>query len=59
MELMRIICGACDEVLGTDEPANAGQYALDHYPFCKASREQYEAAIYDMKFRQLIKGLGL
>lgn len=64
-ELIQIVCAACKSMIGIvsnnlDVQEVAEELAEQHYDyFCTATEEEKQQALYDMKFRDLIKELGL
>lgn len=57
-----IVCAACHTVIGFltgGENRTYQEIALDHREVCHASEEQYEQAIYDIKFQQITQGIDL
>lgn len=54
-----IICGACKALLGTDIQENSQRYAWEHFGHCTATQDEYEAAIYNVKFRAITEELDL
>ena len=57
---MVVICAACKAFLGTvEDRKDAKLLATAHGPACTASTEEYEQALYDLKFRQITEGLDL
>lgn len=52
-----IICAACKAVLGHGPQAEASMLAMLHIDECPATKEQYEQAVYDLKFRSMIQGM--
>lgn len=60
-----VLCAACKTVLGhveNDDPfvdARCQAFAELHREYCTATEEEYEQARYDLKFRQITKGLEL
>lgn len=62
--MIQIICAACRSVIGTLEgqeqiEEDADLIAIAHTESCTATEEQKEQAVYDIRFRQMTKGLGL
>lgn len=57
---MVVICAVCKAFLGTvEDRKDAKLLATAHAPACTASSEEYEQAIYDLKFREITEGLDL
>lgn len=56
-----IICAACKTMLGIVGPDQEAAQALAvaHMSACTASEEEYEQAIYDIRFREIAEGLDL
>jgi hypothetical protein len=57
--ITKIICAACKAVLGfgcaKDEMT---RLAHAHHEVCTASKEDYEQAVFDLKFKAMIREFG-
>ncbi|MCB0060969.1 MAG: hypothetical protein KDE19_02595 [Caldilineaceae bacterium] len=55
----KIVCAACNTQIGHGEVADAEQLGIEHAPHCTATEEEHAKALTDIKFRNIVQGLGL
>lgn len=53
-DILVIICAACKRLLGHGTREQARKMAHDHVDICGATEEQYEQAVFDLKFHRII-----
>lgn len=54
----RIICAACRTVLGFGSAKDeVTRLAHAHHEVCTASREDYEQAVFDLKFKAMVRDM--
>ena len=62
-DVISIICAACHCVIGTldneEDLEDADAIAIEHSPYCEASEEAKEQAVYDVQFRAMTKEIEL
>lgn len=50
---MRIVCPACDQVLGHGDQLAALNLAQGHGPICPATDEEHQQALVDIVFKEM------
>jgi len=56
-EIFRMRCAACKQIIGFGTKATAKSIGLEHAKACTASREEYEQAVIDVRFSQIVAPL--